>query len=285
MRFLIRWFAYPAVMATAWFIMLGAMGSGFQSYILPVLTISGVLAVGFLERLAPYEPAWLHSDGDLLADIQYNLLGAILIQASVFWVYPASRDLLSLNLWPDRWPMWADILAVGVIVDFGLYWMHRWSHRWELLWRFHQPHHSPQRLYWLNGERRHIVSALILASPGLIAVAMLGAPQIALAGWFAILPIHLAFQHANIAYSLGPFRSLFAVAEMHRWHHKRDYEDAQVNFGEVLLVWDWLFGTQRGGSQIGAGELGLRDTTYPKGFWGQHVAPFRVAAKENSADI
>lgn len=57
MRFLIRWFAYPAVMATAWFIMLGAMGSGSQSYILPVLTISGVLAVGFLERLAPYEPA------------------------------------------------------------------------------------------------------------------------------------------------------------------------------------------------------------------------------------
>ncbi|MBX9945989.1 MAG: sterol desaturase family protein [Reyranella sp.] len=281
MQHFIRWLAYPLVMAATCLAILGLPNAASASVlVLPAITLAGVLTVGALERLAPYEPAWLHSDGDVLADIQYNVLGVILLQASIFIVYPASSSMLSLDLWPKHWPLWANVLTVAVIVDFGLYWMHRWSHDWKLLWRFHQPHHSPRRLYWLNGERRHVISALILAAPGLTTVALLGAPQAALAAWFAILPVHLAFQHANIDYSLGPFRVLFGVAEMHRWHHKRDYEDAQVNFGEVLLVWDWLFGTQHGGSRIGAGELGLRDTSYPKGFWSQHLAPFRARQRQ-----
>jgi sterol desaturase/sphingolipid hydroxylase (fatty acid hydroxylase superfamily) len=62
---------------------------------------------------------------------------------------------------------------------------------------------------------------------------------------------------------------------MHRWHHKRDYEDAQVNFGEVFLVWDWLFGSLHDAREnIEAGDLGLSDATYPKGFFTQHAAPF-----------
>ncbi|WP_407938458.1 sterol desaturase family protein [Oceanococcus atlanticus] len=36
---------------------------------------------------------------------------------------------------------------------------------------------------------------------------------------------------------------LLGVAELHRWHHKRDYEDAEVNFGEVWMIWDHLFGS------------------------------------------
>ncbi|EOY6419643.1 sterol desaturase family protein, partial [Pseudomonas aeruginosa] len=55
--------------------------------------------------------------------------------------------------------------------------------------------------------------------------------------------VHLAFQHSNLDYSLGWLRRVIGVAETHRWHHKRDFEDAQVNFGEFLLVWDQLLGT------------------------------------------
>jgi sterol desaturase/sphingolipid hydroxylase (fatty acid hydroxylase superfamily) len=34
---------------------------------------------------------------------------------------------------------------------------------------------------------------------------------------------------------------LLGVAEIHRWHHKREFEDAQVNFGEFWMIWDQLF--------------------------------------------
>lgn len=275
MRRFIRLFAYPIVIASVVFGVLALSALNAPAWGLIAVTLSGVLTVGLLERLAPYEPAWGRDHGDLVTDLQYNALGAALIQSSVVFLYPVTAGLLSLHIWPSDWPLWASVVAVGLIIDIGLYWMHRWSHRSETLWRFHQPHHSPERLYWLNGERRHIVSALLLAAPGLVAVAILGAPQAALAVWFAILPVHLAFQHANIDYTLGPLRFLFGVAEMHRWHHKRDYEDAQVNFGEVLLIWDWMFGTGHDdGRGVRAGDLGLSDATYPKGFWGQHLAAF-----------
>ncbi|MBX3431465.1 MAG: sterol desaturase family protein [Hyphomonadaceae bacterium] len=275
MRLAIRYLAYPLVMGIVFIGAVTLAASPGAAVALPILTLAGVLTVGGLEWLSPYQTAWTKSQGDVWADLQYNVLGAVLIQASVHFIYPLSATTVSLGVWPIAWPLWASVLGVGVIIDFGLYWMHRWSHRSPLLWRFHQPHHSPERLYWLNGERRHVVSALILATPGLVAVALLGAPQAALAGWFSILPVHLAFQHANIDYSLGPARRLFGVAEMHRWHHKRDYEDAQVNFGEVFLVWDWLFGSLHDAREnIEAGDLGLSDATYPKGFFTQHAAPF-----------
>lgn len=275
MRRIIRYFAYPLIMSLVFAAAMSFGTSPSAWHVLPIVTLAGVLLVGALEQISPYQLDWTKNHGDVAADIQYNLLGAMLIQASVHYLYPLSAESFSLGLWPNEWPLWMSIIAVGVIFDFGLYWMHRWSHRSPLLWRFHQPHHSPERLYWLNGERRHIVSALILASPGLLVAAVLGAPQTALAAWFAILPVHLAFQHANIDYTLGPARRLLGVAEMHRWHHKREYEDAQVNFGEVLLIWDWLFGTAHDDRRgVRAGELGLSDPTYPRGFWSQHLAAF-----------
>jgi sterol desaturase/sphingolipid hydroxylase (fatty acid hydroxylase superfamily) len=87
--------------------------------------------------------------------------------------------------------------------------------------------------------------------------------------------VHLAFQHANLDYSLGPLRHLFGVAQTHRWHHKRDYEDAQVNFGEWLMLWDHLFRTYRQPpGRIGQGDVGLDSRDAPSTYHRQLLRPF-----------
>lgn len=287
MRWSIRYLAYPAIMGSVIVALWQFSQADLMSaWLMAGVTLTGVLVVGALERIAPFEKAWLADHGDFVADLQFNALGAALIQTSVHFAYPLSQAHLSLQVWPQEWPLWLDVMLVALIVDFGLYWMHRASHVSPLLWRFHKPHHSPSRLYFLNGERRHIVSAVLLAGPGMTAAVVLGAPQQAFAIWFAILPVHLAFQHANLDYALGPLRRLLGVAEMHRWHHKRDYEDAQVNFGEVFLIWDWIFGTAHDAPArvgVGVGELGLSDPHYPRGFVGQHLAPFAREGRNASA--
>jgi len=87
--------------------------------------------------------------------------------------------------------------------------------------------------------------------------------------------VHLAFQHSNLDYRVGWLRYVLGVAEIHRWHHKRDFEDAQVNFGEFLMVWDRIFGTFYDSTgTLGDANVGLRERDYPKGYLGQLAEPF-----------
>lgn len=270
--------AYPAIFggAAATLIALASRGIAYWPAF-PLIVAAGLIAVALLERRVPYEPAWNRNHGDLLADVLHNLANHGLIQLTVAGSFLLRTVWLpEPRLWPAHWPMWAQVLAAGAVLDLSLYAMHRWSHVNPFLWRLHAIHHSPERLYWLNGERRHPLSALLLAGPGLVALLLLGATAEAVSAWLAILTVHLAFQHSNLDYRLGPLKGVLGVAEVHRWHHKRDYEDAQVNFGEFWMIWDRLFGSfHLGRIPLRAGDLGLQERDFPQDYAGQFLWPFR----------
>lgn len=243
---LIRYGAYPLIAggAAVLLVMMARHGTAYWP-LFPAVSLAGVLSVAMLERLQPFRKEWVRDhDGDTRIDALHLLVSHALIQSAVAITF-GLRALVPEwpLLWPGDAPLALQILLAGLIFDAGLYLMHRLSHHSDLLWRLHALHHSPRRLYWLNGGRRHPLSALALALPGLTLLLILSATPIALGAWLSFMSVHLAFQHANLDYRLGPFRQLIAVAEMHRLHHKRDFEDAQVNFGEVLLIWDRLFGS------------------------------------------
>lgn len=239
-----------------------------------LVAIIGMTTVALLERAAPYQRAWLSDHGDLGADIVHALVGFALLALSAFALHALRTNMPSI--WPSHWGNFYQVLLAALVMDLGLYVMHRASHYMHWLWRLHAIHHSPERLYWLNGERRHPLSALILAGPGLLAVSLLGAPPMIVSAWLSLLSVHLAFQHANLDYSVGPFRYVLGVAQVHRWHHKRDYEDAQVNFGEFFMLWDHLFGSYFDQTRsVRAGDVGLQDRNFPKTYWRQLRWPFR----------
>ena len=273
MRTLLRYAAYPLVFGGAGLLLFTLAARGVAYWpAFPLVVLAGYALVALLERLLPYERAWLADhDGDTRADVLHLLVTQLLLQASVALGFGLRSALPEWPaLWPSAAPMTVQILLAGLLLDASLYAMHRASHAHGLLWRLHAIHHSPERLYWLNGGRRHPLSALVLAGPGLTLLLLLGATPIAVAAWLALMSVHLAFQHANADYRLGPLRQVFAVAEMHRWHHKREFEDAQVNFGEVLLLWDWLFGSHHSvGEGPRAGAVGLQHSTVPRSYWGQ----------------
>lgn len=276
----VRYGAYPLVM--------GAMATAATLVFLGVLpawptlliaAAAGIGAVALLERLQPFERAWQRDHGDTRADRLHGLVNFALLAGAAYALHALRTVIPAGVAWPTIWPAWVQCLLAGAIVDLGLYVMHRVSHQFAWAWRLHAIHHSAERLYWLNGERRHPLSALLMAGPGLIVVVALGAPALVVSVWLAVLSVHLAFQHANLDYSLGPLRRWLGTAELHRWHHKRDYEDAQVNFGEFWLVWDRLFGTflDRPG-HVGAGDVGLREATVPAAYGAQLSWPFHAAA-------
>lgn len=276
---------YPVALFAAGWIVLRSLSLGPAFYV-QSLTIVFASAVGIalLERFFPYHLDWNSSHGDLRTDtlhtfinIGSNQLGILLL------VFLGERGVTGLSLWPRAWPFWTQIILAFLIADFGFYWVHRTSHRWECLWRFHAVHHSATRIYWLNGERRHPVNHWleILFGPGMVALMGAGIEVIAVHG--TIYVVHLMFQHSNSDYRAGPLRYVFAVAEIHRFHHLKDRRQAMVNFGGLLIIWDLLFGTFRENTErISHDSVGIADMpAYPSNYLGQLVQPFRP----NSSDL
>lgn len=285
MRRIIRWLAYPLVAGTTATFVIVWTSQGWPYWpAFPLLAAIGLLTVAGLERVAPYERAWLSDHGDLAADLAHNLVNLSLLLLTVetlAWLPPWPATLAP---WPHAWPVAAQILLAGAILDLGLYAMHRLSHAVPWLWRLHAVHHSAERLYWLNGERRHPLHAVLLAGPGLVVVVALGAPAAVISAWLTLLSVHLAFQHANLDYTLGPLRTWIGGAELHRAHHRRAYENAQVNFGEFWLLWDRLFRTASLDADVRAGDVGLVDRTFPQRYLAQLRWPFASAAEASAAE-
>ena len=56
---------------------------------------------------------------------------------------------------------------------------------------------------------------------------------------------HSAFVHANLNWSLGPFKYVLATPVFHRWHHTSLEQGGNTNFAGTFPLWDILFGTFR----------------------------------------
>jgi sterol desaturase/sphingolipid hydroxylase (fatty acid hydroxylase superfamily) len=281
MALLIRYAAYPAIITVTLGAALMVASASVPAWpVLAVVAAVGIGLVAVLERLLPFELAWIADQGDTRADVAHGLVNWALLSGGAVVVHAVTQAVALPAVWPTEWPVWAQLLAIAAVFDLGLYVMHVLSHRWPWAWRLHAIHHSAERLYWLNGERRHPLSAALMAAPGLLTLALLGAPPLIVSSWLAVVAVHLAFQHANLDYRLGPLRRWIAGAETHRWHQKREYEDAQVNFGEFLLVWDRLFGTYIDPvASMRADEVGLRRRDMPAAYVGQFLWPFCMPAE------
>lgn len=275
MRSLIRYAAYPVIAGGALVTLITWTAQGIAYWpAFPLLAAVGILAVAALERIAPHDATWLHDQGDLAADLVHNAINLSVLLLTVQGLLMLAPLADARGPWPAHWPIAAQVLLAGAILDVGLYAMHRVSHRVEWLWRLHAIHHSPERLYWLNGERRHPLHAVILAGPGLLANVALGAPAAVIDCWLTFLTVHLAFQHANLDYTIGPLRSWIAVAEVHRLHHHRDAEHVQVNYGEFWMIWDRLFGTARDPVAGVSDSVGLHGAPVPMRYLAQLRWPF-----------
>jgi sterol desaturase/sphingolipid hydroxylase (fatty acid hydroxylase superfamily) len=229
------------MLLTVWMMMFIVSGQVpyWSSSILFIL-LSGVV-IAWVEYYLPYQEKWLDTHQDFVTDIIhaiFNLFLIVSVSKIIEWF-----DLFRFipRLWPDHISVFWQILIVAVVIDFGLWFMHYLSHKYRFLWKLHAIHHQSRRLYWLNAEKRHPLSAIVLAGPSLIILALLGAPSVLIGCWMIFMAVHLFFQHANIDYRVGPFKYIFAVAEVHRIHHKHGF--GRKNFGEVFIFWDILFGS------------------------------------------
>uniref|UniRef100_UPI00404B96B7 sterol desaturase family protein n=1 Tax=Flavobacterium sp. TaxID=239 RepID=UPI00404B96B7 len=270
---------YPVFMLSAFFFILLGIQSGINQY---VTTISVILVYGFiilmLEKILPFEKDWLNGN-DWNLDLTYYIINytiKTIAQISFIWI---ASYLQLFNWFPVSLPFGVQVIIALTLIDFFLFYVHWISHKYEWLWKLHAIHHSSERLYFLNGEKRHALHQILEGLPGVFLCLIIGAPQEVVVAALALLAINMMMQHTNLDYKAGVLKHFFCVAELHRWHHRADYEDAQVNFGAWLTIWDKIFKTNFDSENImgreDIGEIGIKEEpNFPKSYLKQVLYPF-----------
>ena len=115
-------------------------------------------------------------------------------------------------------PLVAQMILFLVGEDFITDWIHRLFHGVNL-WKHHAVHHSSEELEWISAARFHPVNIFFGSVIADVALLLAGiSPNV-----FVVLgPVtiaHSAFVHANLHWTLGPFKYVLAGPFFHRWHH------------------------------------------------------------------
>jgi sterol desaturase/sphingolipid hydroxylase (fatty acid hydroxylase superfamily) len=174
----------------------------------------------------------------------------------------------------------------SVVREFFDYWGHRAMHHFDVLWRLHATHHSAQRLYFLNGLRAHPGEiAFRFGILGVLPLALLGVGETVLVLTTVAALAADVYQHANIAFRLGPLSWLYSIGDAHRWHHSRERVEADSNYGNVYLFWDAVFGTRHlPADRQPPTEVGIEGfDAFPRRFFAQWLSPFRWSAIERES--
>jgi sterol desaturase/sphingolipid hydroxylase (fatty acid hydroxylase superfamily) len=176
------------------------------------------------------------------------------------------------------------VLVLGVaLLDLANYWVHRLSHRVFTLWRVHAVHHADPELDTSTGFRHHPAEALISFATSSAVFMLLGLPGWVYPLFATVVVVTSLAQHSNLALP-GPLdralRLLFVTPAMHHVHHSVDRRDFDCNYGEVLSIWDRLFGTYRAAPARGVDRVrfGVEPFTaaeFASPLWGL-LLPFKI---------
>lgn len=261
---------------------------GYPEYILYGFLVISNGACLFTELLHPHTPAWKPQfKRDILVDGMNifmvgplsGVLAELLKGATIFLMALtlSSLSISTLKIWPANLPIVLQLVFALVITEFGSYWYHRLAHETFTGWRFHSLHHAPKILYFFNASRFQIFDLLMINFCGILPLILFGAPKeiVILATVFSGL--HGAFQHANIRLKYGFLNYIIATSDLHRWHHSKNMEHCNSNYGNNLIIWDLVFGTfNLPKSKVqAADDIGIQFTNYPQSFFKAQLMPFK----------
>jgi sterol desaturase/sphingolipid hydroxylase (fatty acid hydroxylase superfamily) len=259
--------------------------------LLKIIPITIVIALAFTalsyaSACNPGQPWWRKRE--IVTDVLYWFLiplmarfvriGSLVIGAALIFDIHGPDDLIAFYMYGhgplSKLPLWAQIIIFLVASDFLLYWIHRGFHR-PAMWKYHAVHHSSEELEWISAARFHPANIFLGTVAVDVALLLAGiSPEVMVViGPFTVA--YSAFVHANLNWTLGPFKYVLASPVFHRWHHTAPDEGGEKNFASTFPVIDWMFGTFYMPEDKLPKEYGIDDKKFPEGFGSQLIYPFR----------
>lgn len=185
----------------------------------------------------------LYNDRDALASIGVQLIkalvgtlgGAAAFIALYTFLFEHFR-LLSLG---GNWWSW---LVAFLLHDLAYYINHVIHHRIGLFWAFHHVHHSSQEFNLTTANRGFFLETF-LTQWSYYALAILGLPLFYYLLIESLKNLWGIFNHTQLVRNMGPLEQVLMTPTLHAVHHGKNPNYIDHNYGQVLLLWDKLFGT------------------------------------------
>jgi sterol desaturase/sphingolipid hydroxylase (fatty acid hydroxylase superfamily) len=178
---------------------------------------------------------------------------------SALVVVLAERPLvMPLALWVEKqdyglvrqfgFPLWLEITAALVLMDYAFYVWHILMHRVPFLWRMHLVHHVDLDLDASTALRFHFTEMLVSIPWRAGQAVLIGLTPFSFSVWQCVFLLSILFHHSNIALPIRWERRLNKVIvtpRMHGIHHSIVERETNANWSSGLTIWDRLHGTLR----------------------------------------
>lgn len=196
-----------------------------------------------------------------LTNLSLGFINEAVLLASPVWLVlllPTAETALLPSVW--------GALLAFVLLDLTLYWVHRGYHGVGLLWRLHRVHHSDLDLDFTTSFRHHpgeIIATLVVIYA---LMAGFGFSPLQVAPYLVAARLVQLLAHANLQLGAGIdtfIQALVVTPDVHQVHHSTHQPETDSNYGEVLTVWDRLFGTYTPPTSVPA-QIGLKEFREPQ---------------------
>ena len=133
-------------------------------------------------------------------------------------------------------------ILLFICTDFIWYWYHRLAHEINLLWMAHVVHHQSEDFNYTVSARITLLQAFIRTGFWCV-LPLIGFPAVMITGMLLVHGLYPFFIHTRLTGRLGILEFILVTPSHHRVHHASNEAYLDKNYGDVLIIWDKLFGT------------------------------------------
>lgn len=184
----------------------------------------------------------VHHFNESIANVNVGIVERIsdlLTTGSFFFVFSWLHENFSIFTIGNNWITW---ILLFLATDLLWYWYHRFGHQVNLFWAAHIVHHQSEDFNYTTAARITVFQAIarglfwsilpiIGFEPGMITIFLL------------VHGTYPFFTHTELIGKLGWLEYILVTPSHHRVHHSSNPEYLDKNYGDMLIIWDKIFGT------------------------------------------
>jgi sterol desaturase/sphingolipid hydroxylase (fatty acid hydroxylase superfamily) len=184
----------------------------------------------------------VHQFNESVANINVGIaerMTDIFVSGMFFKVFTWIYENWAIVKLPQNWLTW---IGIFLLTDLVWYWYHRMGHRVNLFWSAHVVHHQSEDFNYTTSVRITVFQAVARGLFWCI-LPLAGFSPLMITVLLMIHGAYPFFTHTQLIGKLGWLEKMIVTPSHHRVHHSSNPEYLDKNYGDMLIIWDKLFGT------------------------------------------